>query len=127
MTLVLPIALLAGCNGDDSTSPTTDRLVGKWVLVSVDDVQAPAGALTWTITSTTITAESGPPDPCVEVGSYTVSGNRITFTTTSLSGSGCGGEIGERFEFTFEVAGDTLTVVASDPDLGTATFVFRRA
>lgn len=122
----LGVVVLAGCGGDGTTGPANEQLLGTWVLVSVNDVQAPSGTLTWTISSTTITAESGPPDPCVEVATYEVSGDRITGTTTSVSGSGCGGNVGDTMEFTFDVAGDMLTTVFTDPELGTATFVFRR-
>ena len=125
--LLFGITLLVACDGDSTTEAGTGELIGTWVLVSVDDVEAPPGTLTWTISLTTITAESGPPDPCIEVGTYTVSGSMITATTTSVSGSGCGSEIGDTITFTFDVSGDTLTAVFSDPDLGTATFVFNRA
>ena len=123
--LLVGLVVLSACGGDSVTG-TDGGLQGTWILVSVNGVDAPQGTLTWTITAATITAHSGPPDQCVETGSYTVSGNTITVTTTSLSGDGCGGEIGEVFEFTFALSGDTLTATIQDPDLGTGVFVFRR-
>lgn len=127
---VLAVVILAGCGGDDGTSPSTKELIGTWVLESVSDANeersAPPGTLTWTISTSTITAISDD-GGCIEVGTYSVSGNRLIFTTTSVTGPECGDEPGESFSLTFEVSGDTLTVVASDPELGTATFVFRRA
>jgi hypothetical protein len=115
--------LLVGCS--DSTSPVQGDLVGTWALVSVDGVAAPAGTLTWIITPTTITANSDNGD-CIEVGTYTVSGNRVTSTTTSFSGPGCGGEVDDMFTFTVTVSGETLTATVTDPELGSATFVFRK-
>ena len=56
-----------------------------------------------------------------------MSGNRVTSTTASLSGTACAGLIGEMFVFTFTIDADTLTAVFTDPILGSATFVFERA
>lgn len=119
------LILLAACGGEP-TAPGSGELVGTWILVSVNEVPAPPDTLTWVFTELTITADAGT-DDCVQVGTYTVSGNRITATTTSVSGSGCGDEVGDSGSFIYEVSGDTLTVVMIDPDLGTATFVFERA
>jgi len=126
--LAVAALLLVACSGDGPTSSTTPGggLVGTWLLVSVDNVTAPPGTLRWVITSSTITADSQT-DDCVDVGTYVVSGNTITATTISLSGSACAGTIGEMFGFTFTVASNTLTAVFTDPVLGTATFVFERA
>ncbi|HSA55512.1 MAG TPA: lipocalin family protein [Gemmatimonadaceae bacterium] len=117
-------ATLSAC-GDGGTSPTPSALVGTWTLVSVDGIQAPAGTLMWTITGTTIASNADNGD-CIEAGTYTVDGNRITTQIVSVSGGGCGGEVGDVFTFTYSVAGDTLTVVVTDPDLGSATLIFRR-
>ena len=116
-TFAVSTALLlwaAGCG--DSTGLGASDLAGTWRLVSIDGVPAPAGTLTWTLSSNTFVANSDNGD-CIERGSYTLSGNRMTAVVTNISGPGCGGEIGDTVVFTVSVAGDALTVLVTDPEI----------
>lgn len=122
---ILMALTVTGC-GSDSTAPGGGALAGTWHLVSVNGFTAPVGTLSWTFTADGFVANSDDGD-CVESGAYSLSGSQLTAVVTGFSGSGCGGEIGDTITATVTVTGDTLTAVLTDPDLGSATFIFRRA
>jgi hypothetical protein len=124
-TVPLSLLLCVAC-GEDGVSPGTEVLIGQWSLLSVNGQSARPGLLTWTVTSSTITAVSNE-DDCTEVGSYTYANGTLSTTVISLNGTDCGGEVGDTLAFPVSIAGDTLTATITDPDLGTAVFVFGRA
>lgn len=117
--------LLAGC-GDDSSDPGVNSLIGTWHLTTVNGQPIIAGVfVTWVITETTFTATSDL--DCTITSTYTINGNMLTGTITSLSGSQCGAQVGDKDTFEFNVSGNTLTIIIIDDDLGTGTFVLTRA
>jgi hypothetical protein len=118
--------LLTGCGSDSVTDSSTGSIEGTWNLASVDGVQAPAGLLTWTFTATTVTSVSGDVD-CTETASYVLENGRVRATITQLAGEGCASEIGAVIEFPVVVTSTTLTATISDPEVGTAVFLFSRA
>jgi len=113
-------------NNQSNDSSDNPSLIGTWHLSTVNGQPVIPGVfLIWTITESTVTATSDL--DCIEVGTYSISGDMVSVTTISLSGTQCGGHVGEQNSAgPFTVSETTLTIIINDEELGTATFVFTK-
>ena len=107
------LAFLAACGSDDGTGPEPTELVGTWSLLSIDGQGVAEGTLTWNVTATSLTVSR---TGCTETSSYTLSGETMASTTSSISGSDCTSSVGDQFSIRVSVSGSTLTATFSNPN-----------
>ena len=118
--LLLMLAFAALACGDSSTDPNNGSVVGTYALVSVNGHTLPAvddngntisaGSVTLRGDNSFTVSETSAGDQQTTTGTYSVSGNSITFTPSTPGDTGAIG--------TFD--GTTLTVDATDE--GTLVF-----
>ena len=105
------IILLPGC--DSSDVDTSSSIVGRWSLVKVNGQDPVAGTiLIYEFTNDTVRVESDL--DCITLNSYSISGETLNITVTSVQGSQCGDNVGDTASFNITIEGGTLTLDASD-------------
>ena len=112
--LILFLLLFAACGADGDGD--RDALVGAWTAQTRNGSDVTLLGKTRTLDGTNFTEVTL---ICTKMtGTYTTSGDKITFTTASVSSiPWCGSYAGEKWTDTYTVDGNTLTLTTSGADI----------
>ncbi len=89
-------------------------LVGTWLITTVDGQTVPDAGYTFVINSDgsfTLTYSN-----CVQIGTWTTSGDKFTLMAASVSGAGCSNAAGDSITVPYTVTSTTLTLSGTDSD-----------